>query len=228
MLPAYIIHTVTADQTEYRGIPREQRVREILDRTGAVLTGDHFLYASGKHGDKYINKDAVYPHTQETRELTRMWAEDFRDSGVEVVVGPAMGGIILSHDTASALSELAGYEVPGVYAEKAEDDSFRFTRGYDEMVRGKKVLVVEDILTTGDSVKKTVDLVRETGGEVIGVAALVNRGGVTTEDIGIPRLVALLSVNFTSMSPEDCNLCEQGVPINTQVGHGKNLANRTS
>lgn len=210
-----------------KDIPRSERAMQILRDTGAVLTGDHFLYKSGRHGDVYINKDAVYPHTEETRELASMWAENFKDSGIEVVVGPALGGIILSHDTASSLTQITGREIHGVYAEKKVDEKgkeyFAFTRGYDQLVAGKKVLVVEDVLTTGASVKSVVDLVRETGGEVLAVGAIANRGGVTPEDIGVERLDALVDLNLPTYAPDDCPMCANGTPINRNLGHGKNL-----
>src|SRR3990167_10692639 len=132
---------------------RDERVKKILADTNSVLSNGHFVYVSGKHGDKYINKDAIYPHTKAIKELCRMWAQDFKNSGVEVVVGPAMGGVILSHDTATELTKLLKRDIPGVYAEKDGDGGFKFTRGYDAFVKGKKVLVVEDVLTTGGSVK---------------------------------------------------------------------------
>lgn len=84
--------------------------------------------------------------------------------------------------------------------------------------------MVEDVLTTGGSVKKTVQVVRKTGGKVIGVAALVNRGGVKARDIGSPKLVALLDIQLKAMDPKQCELCKNGIPINRKVGRGKKLA----
>lgn len=207
-------------------VPREERVRQILTETSAIVTGGHFAYKSGRHGDTYINKDAIYPHTDKTFELCKMWAEDLQDAGIETVVGPAIGGVILSHATASALAQTTGRDVAGVYAEKDTDPQrgFKFTRGYDEYIRGKRVLVVEDVLTTGGSAKSVVDLVRENGGEVIAVAAIANRGGVTPEDLGVERLDALIEIQMETFEPgpHSCKGCRDHVPINTKLGAGKN------
>src|SRR3990167_10982176 len=98
----------------------EKRILELLAEVGAVITDSHIVYTSGKHGSAYVNKDAVYPHTKEISGLCHALAEHFLRSGVEVVVGPALGGIILSQWTAHHLSELSGREIFGVYDEKLE------------------------------------------------------------------------------------------------------------
>jgi len=200
---------------------REEKVKKILAKANAVLTDGHFVYVSAKHGDKYINKDAIYPHTKLVRELAKMWAEDFRKSGVEVVVGPAMGGVILSHDAAAELSKLLKKDIPGVYAEKDGDGGFTFTRGYDEFVKGKNVLIVEDILTTGGSVKKVIQMTKKAGGKVVGLGVIANRGGVKAKDLGVKKINALINLEFNAMESKDCILCKNKVPINTNVGKGK-------
>ena len=199
---------------------REEKVKKILEKTNAVLNG-HFVYVSAKHGEKYINKDAIYPHTKEIQELCSMWSKDFANSGVEVVVGPAMGGVILSHATASELTKILKRDIPGVYAEKTGDGGFDFTRGYGEFVKGKKVLVVEDVLTTGGSVRKVIDLTKRAGGKIVGLGVIANRGGIKAKDIGVKKIDALININFIAMDPKDCTLCKNGVPINTNVGKGK-------
>lgn len=201
--------------------PENLKAAKILASTNAILTGGHFVYVSTKHGDKYVNKDAIYPHTKAIRELCKMWAEEFKNSGVEVVVGPAMGGVILSNNTAGELSKLLKTDIPGVYAEKDGDGGFTFTRGYDAFVKGKRVLVVEDVLTTGGSVKKVIDLVRNSGGKVVGLAVIANRGGVKPRDVGVKAINALMNIQMTAMDEKSCTLCKDGVPVNTNVGKGK-------
>jgi orotate phosphoribosyltransferase len=95
----------------------ETEVLDILERCGAVITGSHIVYTSGKHGSAYVNKDAVYPHTAETSLLCHAIAEQFADDDAEVVIGPAIGGVILAQWTAHHLSEITGRDVLGVYAE---------------------------------------------------------------------------------------------------------------
>ena len=200
---------------------REQEARAILARANAVLTDDHFVYTSGKHGSAYVNKDAIYPHTKETSRLCEMMAEAFKHESVDVVIAPAVGGVILSHEVALHLSEMCGREVLGVYADKTAD-GFEIKRGYDKIIADKNVLVVEDNLTTGGSVKKVVEAVRGGRGNVVGVAALCNRGQVTTEDVGgVPRLDALVNVKFDAWDEHECPLCAAHVPINIEIGKGK-------
>ena len=200
----------------------KERVEWILKRAGAIITNDHFVYKSGKHGSVYVNKDALYLHPEDVSLVCVEIAKFFSNGNVEVVVGPALGGIILSQHTALRLRKLTMHQVFSVYAEKSDDgENFVFRRGYDKVVAGKQVLVVEDVLTTGTSARKTVEAVRAVGGEVVGVAAICNRGGVTAEDVGgVPRLEVLMEISLESYNEAECPLCEQGVPINIDVGHG--------
>jgi orotate phosphoribosyltransferase len=115
--------------------------------------------------------------------------------------------------------------VLSTYAEKSpEPPGFKFTRGYDEAIRGKSALVVEDNISTGGSVKKVVELVRATGGEAVGATSMVNQGNVTREDVGNVPFKSLLHFFNETWLPEECPLCAKGIPINRKVGKGKNLA----
>ncbi len=206
----------------------EQEVMAILDKVGAIITNSHFRYTSGLHGSAYINKDAVYPHTAKTSLLCRALAEPFSVLGypVEVVIGPAIGGVILSQRTADRLSEIQGDQVLSVYAEK-EGDTFVIKRGYDKLIAGKRVLVVEDVLTTGGSARKVIEAVRAVGGIVIGLSVLCNRGGVTVADVGDPpRLNALMNLKLETYEPSTCPLCAQGIPINRDIGKGREFLAR--
>lgn len=200
----------------------EQEVLQVLGKVGAVIADSHIVYTSGKHGMVYVNKDAVYPHTAETSRLCRAIAERFADDNVEVVIAPAIGGVILSQWTAHHLSEMNGHEVFGVYAEKSDGDAFVIKRGYDKLIAGKNVLVVEDVLTTGGSAKKVVEATRAIGGNVIGLGVLCNRGGITPQDVAdVPKLTALVNVKLDAYDEATCPLCERNVPINTDVGKGR-------
>jgi len=201
----------------------EQGVLQVLSKVGAVITESHIVYTSGKHGTAYVNKDAVYPHTKETSDLCRAIAEQFANDDVEVIIAPAIGGVILSQWTAHHLSEITGREVLGVYAEKAESgDAFVIKRGYDKIVAGKNVLVVEDVLTTGGSAKKVVEAARALGGNIVGLGVLCNRGGITPQDVADPpKLFALVNVKLDAWDEAECPLCANNVPINTDVGKGR-------
>ena len=206
-----------------------QDVIQILKKIGAVLTDDHFVYTSGKHGSVYINKDALYLHTRETSNIGKMFAEKFKDIEVDVVIAPAVGGTILSQWTAYHLSILKNKEILSTYTEKdkgttasaAESDQL-FRRGYDAIVKGKRALVIEDLTTTGLSVKKVVDAVKAVGGTVIAVCVMVNRDPeyVTADLVGAP-FSALAVLKAEAFDPAVCPLCESERPINTRIGHGK-------
>jgi len=200
----------------------DDKVLDILRKTGAVITDSHFVGTSGRHFATYINKDALYPHGKETSQIARIFAEKAKDLGVEVVVGPALGGIILSQWTAHHLSQISGKEVMGVYTEKTADGGMALTRGYDKLVKGKKVFVVEDLTTTGGSVKKVVEAVKAAGGNVVAVSVMVNKNPqtVTSEFFGAP-FMPLAVLEVPNYDAADCPLCKSGVPINTTIGHGK-------
>lgn len=197
-------------------------VVSILKKVGAVITDSHFVYTSGKHGSVYVNKDAVYPHTAETSRIGELFAEKYKDVDIDVVAAPALGGIILSQWVAFHLSKLKGKEILGVYTEKTADKQMIFTRGYDKLIKGKKVLVIEDLTTTGGSVKKVVDVVKATGGNVVAVCVMVNRDPeqVTSEVVGAP-FSALGVIKASAFNEADCELCKKNVPINTNIGHGR-------
>ncbi len=206
-------------------------VLEILADTSAVLTNDHFVYTSGRHGSAYINKDAVYVHTDATYSLCHALAHGFRTDRIEIVVAPEVGGVILQFVTAYHLGLTTG-KVLGAYAEKERTPEgkltgrFVFNRGYAELVSGKRVLVVDDILTTGGSVAKVIEAVIAAGGEVVGIGVLVKQGGVTAEALGVKKLVALANVSLESWPEEDCPLCREGRPVNTKVGKGRKFLER--
>jgi orotate phosphoribosyltransferase len=192
----------------------------ILVAHQAIIRDTHVVYTSGRHGQTYVNKDAIYPDTAAISTLCALMAEHFASSGVEVVAAPALGGIILSQWVAHHLTQ-QGQRVLAVYAEKAEPEGFVFRRGYDRLLDGRRVLVAEDILTTGGSLRAVIAAVRAQGGTVVGAAALCNRGGISAADIGDPpELFSLAEISLESWEARECPLCARGVPINTAVGKG--------
>jgi orotate phosphoribosyltransferase len=212
-------------------VRNQQEILAILARVGAVIANSHIVYTSGKHGSAYVNKDAIYPHTRETSDLCETLMNRIADVRQptsdlviipQAVVAPAVGGVILSQWMAYHFSSYWSgkwMDIPALYADKVGEE-FVIKRGYEKIVSGKRVLVVEDVLNTGGSVIKTIQAVRNAGGEVVAVGALCNRGGVTAEQLGIPHLVSLLDVTMDAWPEAECPLCVQGVPINTSVGHG--------
>src|SRR3989338_3826537 len=207
----------------------DNNVISILKKVGAVLTNDHFVYTSGKHGSVYINKDAVYPHTAETSQIGKLFAEKYKDKDIDVVAAPAVGGTILSQWTAYHLSLIKGKEILSVYTEKdkgtlasAAESEHIFRRGYDKLLKGKNVLVIEDLTTTGISVKKVTEAVKKAGGNVVAVGVMINRNPdeVNSGYLGVP-FDSLGILKAEAIDADKCPLCEKGIPVNISVGHGK-------
>lgn len=194
-----------------------------LEAADAVLLNRHFVYKSKKHGSGYINMDPVFPDIYLVNQLCEMLAQPYRGTWVDVVAAPAVGGIILAGLVALSLDNSAAglhSKVYAVWADK-KGDGFAFERaGFADILEEAGVVVVEDLLTTGGSVKKVCEQVKYRGGTVLGVSAIVNRGGVTAEQLGVPRLESLAQVDFEAVDAETCELCDQGVPIVEDIGHG--------
>jgi orotate phosphoribosyltransferase len=194
----------------------------LLEKVGALVTNSHIVYTSGKHGSAYVNKDALYPHTEITALICKAMAEPFKNEQIDAVLAPAIGGVLLGHGVARELSRSQEKNILSVYAEPTPEKTFVVKRGYDHLIRSKKVLIVEDILTTGGSVRKVVETARKIPCEIIGVSALCNRGGITSGDLGeVPVLKSLFNVTLEAWDPKDCPLCAKKIPINTALGKGR-------
>src|SRR5947209_6920227 len=191
----------------------------------AIIRDSHFVYSSGRHSSVYVNKDALYLHTEVIAQLCQRMAQPYDADEIDVVVGPVLGGIVLSQWVAHFLNtRRSAGETLAVYAEKegdGPDKKFLFRRGYDRCIPGKNVLVVEDVLTTGGSAHQVIELVRRHGGRVVGLSVLCNRGSVQPRDVGGVPISALIDITLETFVEEECPFCRQGVPINTELGKGK-------
>lgn len=208
----------------------EKAILDTLSEAGAIITNSHVVFTSGRHSDTYVNKDALYVHPVKTAKICRIMAEIYDANKVDVVAGPTIGGVILAQWVAYHLNLFrSSGETFSIYVEKegqGESKTFIVERGYDEKVPGKNVVVVEDVLMTGGSARKVVEVIRALGGNVLGLSALCNRGGIKPDDIGEVPVHALTNVSFQSWLEEDCPLCKADVPINTRVGKGKEFLTR--
>jgi len=176
--------------------------KRLLRDAGALIEG-HFQLASGKHSPLYVEKFRLLERPPQTEALCRMIASWARDLRTELVAGPTTGGIIISYEVARLLG------VRGIFAEK-RDGGRAFQRGF-EIAPGERTLVVDDVLTTGGSVREVLDAVRLRGGEPVGVAVLVDRtaGGL---DFGLP-FFACLALDLPVYQPDACPLCAKGVAL---------------
>jgi len=187
-----------------RGMTTPAEVERIFRDAGAFREG-HFLLSSGKHSPMYLEKFWVLQWPSQTARLCAAIAERARELGAATVAGPTTGGIILAHEVARQLDARA------VYAEREEGRPGRvFRRGF-QIASGERVLVVDDIMTTGGSVHETIDAVRASGGAVVGAAVLVDRSGGRAA-LGVP-LQALWSLDVPTYAAADCPLCARGVPL---------------
>ncbi|MBI2847726.1 MAG: orotate phosphoribosyltransferase [Chloroflexi bacterium] len=179
-------------------------IEKVFEQAGAVLKG-HFLLASGRHSPVYWEKFQVLQFPQYTVELCRMIADHFRQQNVQLIAGPTTGGVILAFDVARQLG------VRGIFAEKEGNNQGRvFRRGFT-IHPGERVLVVDDILTTGSSVRETMSAVTGQQGIVIGVGVLVDRSERAV-DFGVPLFSCLRSKTVT-YATENCPLCQAKMPL---------------
>jgi orotate phosphoribosyltransferase len=174
----------------------------LFREAGAFLEG-HFLLTSGRHSGSYLEKFLVLQWPKYTEQLCRMIAAQYRRKGVQVVAGPTTGGVVLAYGVARHLG------VRGIFAERSEDGR-AFRRGFT-INPGERVLVVDDVLTTGGSLREVVDEVRRLGGEIVGVAVLVDRSSGAV-DFGVPYS-SLLHLEIPTYAPEECPLCAKDVPL---------------
>lgn len=197
---------------------------------GAIVSDSHFVYSSGRHSSVYVNKDALYLYPRTIASLCRLMGQPYDANAIDVVVGPVLGGIILSQWVAHSLTERRSFgETLAVYAEKGADSAekkFFFGRGYDRFIPGRNILVVEDVLTTGGSARQVIELVRKHDGNVVGLSVLCNRGNVQPADVGDVPIQSLITLSLDTYTEEDCPYCEQGVPINTELGKGRAFLTR--
>lgn len=200
-------------------------IMQMFADVGAIVTNSHFVYTSGRHSSVYVNKDALYVHPRTIAALCHEMAQPYDADQVDVVVGPVLGGIVLSQWVAHHLNERrARGETLAVYAEKVgdgPDKTFTFRRGYDRYITGKNILVAEDILTTGGSAREVINAIRRHGGNVIGLSVLCNRGNVQPADVGDVLINALIEISLETYSEGECPFCRSGVPINTELGKGR-------
>jgi orotate phosphoribosyltransferase len=179
------------------------QVLDVFRATGALLEG-HFQYTSGRHGSQFIQASRVLQYPNYTEKLCAAIAEKWRGGPIELVVGPATGGIILAYEVARQL------DCRAVFTEKDSGGGMALRRGF-RLDPKTRILVVEDVITTGGSVRKTIDHLRERGGVVAGVSVLIDRSGGEAEFDCAYKPLAYLAMR--SYGPADCPGCAEGIPV---------------
>ncbi len=176
-----------------------ERVLKILRKTQVLLEG-HFLLTSGRHSNQYMQCAQLLQYPEYTEEIASHLATSFQEDKIDIVIGPAMGGIIIAYEMARRLT------AKNLFTER-ENGKMTLRRGF-RIPEGARVLVAEDVITTGGSVREVMEIVREQGGVVAGVAVLVDRSNGTI-DFGT-KLRAALTTEVVSYKPEECPLCKEG------------------
>jgi len=181
----------------------DARIEQILKDSGALLTG-HFQLTSGRHSDKYMQCAKILQSPAYAVELVSHLAEQFKDDCIDIVIAPAVGGIVIGYELARQLGTTS------LFAER-ENGVMTLRRGF-EIPAGAKVVVAEDVITTGGSVMEVIDIVKQSGGIVAGVALLVDRSGGTI-DFGA-KTAAAYTTAVVSYEADKCPICAAGqVPL---------------
>ncbi len=203
-------------------------VISILKKVGALVENSHFVGTSGRHMPAYINKDLLLSNPKYASMIGKLFAEKFKNKNIEVVVAPAVAGIALGQWTAWHLSKIGKREVLSVFTEKTPDNNQILKRGFGSIVSNKRILIIEDIVTTGSSIKKVARCVKDNGGKIVSACSIINRdpNQANSKSLGIPFL-ALEVIHIPSYEPRRCPLCKTGIPMNTKLGHGKNFLTNT-
>jgi len=178
---------------------KQEEVLDIYRKTGALLTG-HFLLSSGLHSDRYLQSALVLQQPDIATKLCAALAYNFRDQKIAAVIAPALGGVFVSHETARALG------VRALFAERVNGELI-LRRGF-VINQGERVLVVEDVITTGKSTRETIEVVKKAGGLAIAAASLVDRSGGKAE-LGIPYR-SLVTLDVPTYTADACPLCRSG------------------
>jgi orotate phosphoribosyltransferase len=177
-------------------------VIDLFRKVGALLEG-HFRLTSGLHSPGYLQCALVLQYPKEAERCGALLAEHTRGLGAEAVLSPALGGIIIGYEVARALG------VRAIFAER-QDGRLTLRRGFT-LSPGEKVLVVEDVVTTGGSTRETIDVARAAGAVVVGAAAIIDRSG-GSQALDVP-FHALATVSLPTYQPESCPLCAAGSPV---------------
>ncbi len=175
---------------------------EVINRfreTGALLEG-HFVLSSGLHSAVYLECALVLQHPHAAEEFGRRLAEHFRGENIQVVVSPAIGGLIIGHEVARAL------DARFIWTER-ENGAMTLRRGFS-VTPGDRMLVVEDVVTTGGSTRETVETLQASGANVVAAASIIDRSSGAA-DVGVPR-IALATLDVPSVEPANCEACKRG------------------
>lgn len=177
----------------------DEFVIEILKDCGALLEG-HFLLSSGRHSDRYCQCAKLLMYPDKAEKVLKITAEKLKNVDFDIVVGPAMGGIVVSYELGRQLNK------PAIFSER-DNGIMTFRRGF-EITKGQKVIISEDVVTTGKSSLEVAEKINSMGGVVVGIACIVDR---STCEIPYP-IFSAIKFEIKSYSKEECPICKKGIP----------------
>ncbi|HEY8390853.1 MAG TPA: orotate phosphoribosyltransferase [Clostridia bacterium] len=180
----------------------QEKVLEIFESSGGILKG-HFLLTSGRHSDQYMQCAKLFVDPTHSTKLCSELSKKFRSLHIDVVASPAIGGIIMGYEMARQL------KCQNVFCERV-NGKMELRRGF-AISKGMNVLVVEDVVTTGGSVKEVMELIKDLGGNIVGVGSIVDRSAGKV-DFGV-KFESLISMDIPSYEADQCPICKQGIPI---------------
>lgn len=204
----------------------EKEIREIFAGVDAVYEGDHFVYTKGGHGNAYVNKDDIYKDPDVLSILAKEIAYRVRSLKIDAVAGATFGGALLANWVAYWLRRFDDNQLIVAVAVDGEKENRIIKRGYGKHVRGKRVLITEDVINTGATSEGTVKAVAVEEGNVVALMALCNRADdkeAVAKKIGVNNQGALLEVTFDNFSMNECPYCTVERPINQDLGHGRSF-----
>ena len=187
----------------------EKEVLGLFEKSGALLKG-HFKLSSGLHSEKYLQCALVLQHPEIAERLSGALANKFSAEKIDVVIGPALGGVTLAYEVARIVG------ARGLFTER-QDGKMVLRRGFS-ISKGEKVLVVEDVVTTGGSTKEVIDLARSFGADVVGVGSIIDRSS-SNVDFAVP-FRPLARAEIETFEESKCPLCEKQIPV-TKPGSRK-------
>ncbi|MGE5628486.1 MAG: orotate phosphoribosyltransferase [Solirubrobacterales bacterium] len=179
----------------------DNMVLDTLKEVGALLEG-HFLLSSGKHSNRYCQCAKLLQYPDKAEKVLKVVADQLKDVDFDMVVGPAMGGVVVSYEVARQVKK------PGIFAER-QDGEMTIRRGF-EINKGQKVIISEDVITTGKSSLEVAKVIEELGAEVVGLCCIVDR---RAEGVEFPYpIYSAVKLEIKSFDKEECPMCKEGTP----------------
>ncbi|MGM0603752.1 MAG: orotate phosphoribosyltransferase [Bacillota bacterium] len=181
---------------------KREEIEKMLKETGVIQEG-HFVLTSGRHANIYMQCAKVLQYPEYAAKLAGEIAEKWKDTEIDVVIGPALGGVVLSYAAAEQIG------VRSLFSER-KNGSMQLRRGFD-IKKGEKALIVEDVVTTGGSVKEVIELMEEKGADIVGISSIIDRSSGNA-DFNY-QFKPLLKVDIKSYKANECELCQKGIPV---------------